>query len=324
MALLIFWSQAGHLPFRTLVDFILASPILSRLAGDSAIDNERYFDFCDEAIQQRLKEEEDATDAGIKEDSDLRRKDYIHYLLHAVDPETGKGLTADELKTDASFLLAAGADTSANSVAALMYYLGCHEDSREKACGEVRAVFTSAEEIQDGPKLRSCVYLSACIDEAMRLAPSSTSPPERVVLNEGVEIDGHHIPAGIIIGSFIFGLNLSEHIYREPLRYLPERWLVDETDPDSFTKEEVDKAKHSFFPFSYGHRQCIAKNAAPRNLKVVIATLLWHFDFRQAKELTGAQATGEGEMKGLFGVKDSLITCTLGPVLEMKSRFLTG
>lgn len=268
-----------------------------------------------------MKEEDEATAAGIKEDSEKRRKDFIHYMLHAIDPETGKGLSHDEIKTDASLLLAAGSDASANSVAALIFYLSRHDGPREKACAEVRATFSSPEEIQYGAKLRSCIYMSACIDEAMRLAPISTSPPERVAINEGIEIDGHHIPAGITVGTFIFGMNLSDRIYREPLRYWPERWIADVDGVEGFPQDEVELAKHSFFPFSYGHRQCIGKNIAPRNLRVAVATILWHFDFRRAKTLTADESSGEGEIDGLFGTQDALITLTTGPVVEMRSRF---
>ncbi|KAG4269311.1 hypothetical protein FPRO04_12088 [Fusarium proliferatum] len=119
----IYW--AGHLPFRDLIDYVLAHPILSRYGGQSAVDNRNYFDFCETAIQERIKEEQDAFVTGAG--GGTRRKDYIHYLLAAVDPATGKKLISSELKSDASLLLAAGSDAMSNAIAGIMFYLARHD-----------------------------------------------------------------------------------------------------------------------------------------------------------------------------------------------------
>ncbi|OCK77492.1 cytochrome P450 [Lepidopterella palustris CBS 459.81] len=313
-----FTYWAGHLPFRKAADYILAHPILSRIGGKAAIDNQNYFDYCENAMQARISEQEEANAAGKGEEM---RKDYIHYLLNAIDPETGKGLTRNELKSDASVILAAGSDAIANAFASVMFYLCRNQRPRELAAAEVRKCFSTAEEIQVGPKMNSCTYLTACIDEAMRMAPVSPSPLERVATDEGIEIDGHHIPAGVTVGTFFYGMNLSDKIYRDPYKYWPERWLVDEKGINGLPLKEVNNAKQSFFPFSDGHRQCIAKILATRNLKLVVATMLWHFDFRATDKLNADEPSGEGEEKGVFGLEDAMISITQGPVLEMVDRF---
>lgn len=308
-------SKAGHLPLREVVDYILASPFLSRFAGQAAIDNQNYFDYCEEAMQARIKEEEDAVAAGK---SGSMRKDYIHYLLGAKDPETGKALTRNELKSDASLILAAGSDAIANAFASVVFYLARHKRPRNLAAAEVRAAFAKAEDIEVGPTLKSCTYLTACIDEAQRMAPVSASPLERVSTHEGIEVDGHHIPAGVTVGTFFYGMNLNEKIFRNAYEYWPERWLVDETCKNGLPAEEVAEAKQSFFPFSAGHRQCIARNLATRNLKLVVAIMLWHFEFRATDKLDPDEPSGEGEEKGTFGLEDALISITSGPVVEMR------
>ncbi|RBA15963.1 cytochrome P450 4A5 [Fusarium proliferatum] len=253
----IYW--AGHLPFRDLIDYVLAHPILSRYGGQSAVDYRNYFDFCETAIQERIKEEQDAFVTGAG--GGTRRKDYIHYLLAAVDPATGPGLAA-------------------------------------------------------------CTYDEACILESMRMAPPVvTSPLERVTLGNGIEVDGHWFPAGITLGVCFYALNFNETIHKEPYRFWPERWLSSEDGAtNAFTAEDVQQSKSNFFPFSAGHRYYPARNLASRNLKVVIANMLWHFDFRPARNLRADESSGGEGQTGLFCIEDALISIVHGPVLEFKAR----
>ncbi|KAI2629323.1 cytochrome P450 [Hypomontagnella submonticulosa] len=307
---------AGHLPFRKLVDYALAHPVLSRFGGQAAVDNKNYFDFCEAAIQERIQEEEDAIAAGLVDEK--RRKDYIHYLLTAVDPETGQKLTHNELKSDASLLLAAGSDTISNAISGFMFYLGRHRSARERAVAEVRQRFSTADDIRQGPALNACVYLEACILEAMRMAPPvSPSPLERVTVADGIEIDGRWYPAGLTVGTCFYALNFSEAAHREPFAFRPERWIVGETPED-----EVRRAKENFFPFSGGHRMCVGRHLATRNLKMLLATLLWHFDFREARHLESGEVSGEEGQSGLYEIEDALISITQGPVLELKARVI--
>ncbi|KAJ5175706.1 uncharacterized protein N7482_001583, partial [Penicillium canariense] len=246
---------AGHLPFRKAIDYMLASPILSRFGGQSALDNQNYFDFCELAIQERIQDETDAIAAGVKIEE--RRKDYIHHLLKAVDPETGNQLSYNELKSDASLLLAAGSDTMSNTIAAFMFYMARHQRCRDLVTTEIREKFADPAEIRYGPVLSSCTYLDACINEVMRIAvPAAVSPSERVTTGEGIVVDGNYFPAGITMGTSFYALNLNEAVHRDAFKFWPERWLVDETGKAGTSKEEVQKTNQAFFPFSAGHRRC--------------------------------------------------------------------
>ncbi|KAF4955747.1 hypothetical protein FGADI_4318 [Fusarium gaditjirri] len=314
----IYW--AGHVPFRDLINYVLAHPILSRYGGQSAVDNRNYFDFCETAIQERIKEEQERVAAGA--DEGTRRKDYVHYLLAAVDPATGEKLTSNELKSDASLLLAAGSDAMSNAISGIMFYLARHEFARGRAAAQVRHQFASAEDIRHGPGLAACTYLEACILESMRMAPPvATSPLERVTVGDGIEVDGHWFTAGITVGVCFYALNFNETIHRDPYRFWPERWLSSEDGAtNGFTAEDVEQSKSNFFPFSAGHRHCPAQTLASRNLKVLVAKMLWHFDFRPATNLGVGESSGEEGQTGLFYIEDALISIVHGPVLEFKAR----
>ena len=56
-------------------------------------------------------------------------------------------------------------------MAATLFYLLKYPEAMAKLRQELDGKFSSADEIRSGPKLASCVYLRACVDEALRMAP---------------------------------------------------------------------------------------------------------------------------------------------------------
>lgn len=73
------------------------------------------------------------------------------------------------LLSEGLFFVAAGGDTTAAALGGLFFYLSREANAEvyKKLADEIRTTFSSAEEIHSGPKLSSCHYLRACIDEAM-------------------------------------------------------------------------------------------------------------------------------------------------------------
>lgn len=69
--------------------------------------------------------------------------------------------------------------------------------------------------------------------------------------------------------------------YPNPRRFDPSRWAHDDsTSYESATKEEVGKRDH--FGFGFGRRMCLAMNLVDQSLFLVMARLLWAFDFKRA------------------------------------------
>ncbi|CVL09361.1 related to benzoate-para-hydroxylase (cytochrome P450) [Fusarium mangiferae] len=77
--------------------------------------------FVEKCFTQRTQLENEAR--GVGKLGTESRKDFFHYLFHAIDPDTGKGYSSDELFGECESLLIAGSDTSAISLAAAFFYL---------------------------------------------------------------------------------------------------------------------------------------------------------------------------------------------------------
>jgi cytochrome P450 len=246
------------------------------------------------------------------------KKDFFHYLLNAKDPETGEGLTTPELWGEANLLMIAGSDTTSTSLAATIFYLLHNLRAMRRLKTEVRENFNNVEEIVTGPQLNDLVYLKACIDEAMRLVPSVPAAIPREVMEGGAEVDGVFLPEGTDCGTSAYSIHRHPDYYREPLSYIPERWIAGatcQTAQSSWTssKADVETARRAFCPFSIGPRACIGKSMAILELRLILARIMFLFDLEFADQ-TGNDGTGH------FALVDHFVTSKNGPNIIIRRR----
>lgn len=177
-------------------------------------------------------------------------------------------------------------------MSAVFFYLSRNPTCYQRLANEIRSTFASSEEIRGSPKLSSCQYLRAVIDESMRLAPPVPGTLWREVpsAEDGrgrVVIDGHVVPPGTQVGVNIYSIHHNEEYFPDPFAFRPERWLASET-PEAQRKVMLD----AFNPFSIGYRGCAGKAMAYLESNLIIAKTLWHFDFETAPGKLGEVGGG--------------------------------
>ncbi|KAH8695055.1 putative cytochrome P450 monooxygenase [Talaromyces proteolyticus] len=247
------------------------------------------------------------------------KKDFFFYLLNAKDPETGEGLSMKELWGESNVLMIAGSDTTSTSLAATLFYLVRHPKTLELLKKEVRSTFSDVEDIVSGPQLNDLVYLKACVDEAMRLAPAVPGAIPREVMEGGAEVDGVHLPAGTNCGTPTFSIHRQAEYYREPMAYIPERWIEGATCQSTSglswtsTKYDIDIARRAFCPFSIGPRGCIGKSMALMEMRITLARIMFLFDIEFADK-TGEDADGQ------FAMIDHFVVAKKGPNVIVRKR----
>ncbi len=64
--------------------------------------------------------------ADLEKNGQKPRRDFVHFLSQARDPETGEGYQHVEMLADLRLLIIAGSDTSSITIAAAFYYLSCY------------------------------------------------------------------------------------------------------------------------------------------------------------------------------------------------------
>jgi len=254
--------------------------------------------------------------------TDTDRKDFFYYLLNAKDPETGRGFTTPELWGEANLLIIAGSDTTSTALAAAFFYLVHNPEKLEKLSKEIRNTFTDVEEIHSSPTLNGCSYLRAVVDESMRLSPPVGGILPREVLFGGIDIDGHHIPEGTVVGTPHYALHHNPAYFPKPFEFIPERWIVDSLP--QFNKGSVELAQSAFCPFSVGPRGCIGKGVAYVELMTSLARVVFLYDMRKVAGMTVGEGHPDGEegrrRPEEYQLKDSFTSMKDGPYVEFRER----
>lgn len=100
------------------------------------------------------------------------------------------------LLSNASIFVLAGSETSATTLAGGLYYLAKNPAKLDELCREVRGAFGREADITLATVGR-LEYMSACLQETMRLYPPVPNGLPRVVPEGGREICGHFVPEGV-------------------------------------------------------------------------------------------------------------------------------
>jgi cytochrome P450 len=226
----------------------------------------------------------------------------------------------EELWQEASFFISAGADTTSAALSALLFYLSRHKDVYNRLTQEIRSAFPDASDITGGPTLFGCKYLRACIDETLRMSPPVGGTLWRQPTNDHeLVINGHKVPDGTQVGVTIFPIHHNEEYFPEPFAFRPERWL--EADPDTYKR-----MTSAFMAFSSGPRACAGKAMGYLEVTLVVAHILWHFDFQTAPGKIGSIGARQnivsatGEVLEDFAMHDVFSAAHDGPYLVFKGR----
>lgn len=93
-------------------------------------------------------------------------------------------------------LIVAGSETTATLLSAATFFLATNPASLAKLNDEVRSTFQSEDQI-DMLSVQNLKYLSAVLDESMRLYPPVPSSSPRMIGKGGDKIIGEFIPEGV-------------------------------------------------------------------------------------------------------------------------------
>ncbi|XP_050021754.1 cytochrome P450 4A10 isoform X3 [Alexandromys fortis] len=219
-------------------------------------------DHTDGVIKLRKNQLKD--EAELEKVKKKRRLDFLDILLFA-RTENGDSLSDKDIRAEVDTFMFEGHDTTASGLSWIFYALATHPEHQQRCREEVQSLLGDGSSIT-WDHLDQMPYTTMCIKEAMRLYP----PVPGVVreLNTPVTFpDGRSLPKGISVTLSIYALHHNPKVWPNPEVFDPSRFA-----PDS------PRHSHSFLPFSGGARNCIGKQFAMNELKVVVALTLLRFE----------------------------------------------
>ncbi|KXX82516.1 Isotrichodermin C-15 hydroxylase [Madurella mycetomatis] len=198
-------------------------------------------------------------------------------------------LDMKRLQSNASIIVAAGSETTASLLTGVTYLLLENPKTMEKLKQEVRSAFKSADEITIASVSR-LPYTMACLNEALRRWPPAASNLAREVHKGGEFISGKFLPERTIVEVQQYSMHHSSEHWHEPYAFLPERFLHkfegrfgagDETEEKNPYGDNLEALQ----PFSVGPRNCVGKNLAYAEMRLILARIIYDFDLRPAVDL---------------------------------------
>ncbi len=192
------------------------------------------------------------------------------------------GLTDREVGGNVMTMLLAGEDTTANTLAWMIYLLSRHPEALAKARSEVRAHVPDTANFSH-QQMGALDYLEACAHETMRLKP--VAPFNSLVALRDTVVGGVRVPRGTPIFCLLRHDSVDERLVPQASSFLPERWLG-----DGGPAQAANSAKRISMPFGAGPRVCPGRYLAMLEIKMAMAVLLGQFDIASVETPDGGEA----------------------------------
>ncbi|PWY72575.1 cytochrome P450 [Aspergillus eucalypticola CBS 122712] len=215
-------------------------------------------------------------DKRIESDHDMHKADIWGTVMHQKEELR---LSRMEMYANSQVFMVAGTETTATALSGLFYQLLQNPDKLEKLLNEIRENFQKDSDIEMRA-LEQMKYLNACLEEALRVYPPVPVGLPRVTPDDGLMVCGEYIPGQVALSVNQWATYHSAKNFKRPDDFIPERWISSDFDSDN---------KASFQPFSFGPRNCLGRNLAYHEMRVILAKLLFHFEFSLLPESVGWQ-----------------------------------
>jgi cytochrome P450 len=190
------------------------------------------------------------------------RKDLLALLFAAQDPETGLGMSDEQLRDEVMTLFLAGHETTANALGWTIYLLTQHPDIAER-------LVAATDDLESELWVKDDDLLSQVVRESLRLYPPVWAVGRRAI--QDLQIGGTEVPKGAIVLACQWALHRCDKYFSNPTRFDPDRWTAE---------FQRTLPKYAFFPFGGGPRSCIGEGFAWMELRIVLTELLrrWRFE----------------------------------------------
>ena len=187
--------------------------------------------------------------------------------MNAAQNENASAVSALELKGNVLTMLLAGEDTTAHTLAWLIYQLSRHPDVFERMRAEVDMIVGSDALPVRHEQLGGMAFTEACISESMRLHPVAP-----LIVAEAINdttVADVAVPRGTVILLLTRAGAMEDRHFTDAAAFLPDRWLLPAAEGNN---------KKVSIPFGAGPRLCPGRFLAIEEMKMLLSMLVRNFD----------------------------------------------
>ncbi|KAJ6451361.1 cytochrome P450 [Mycena vitilis] len=249
------------------------TPVMLALPGADSAPINTFVRFAIKAVDDRLAR-------GTKV------KDAFYYIAgENIEDENKPRPTRAVIENDVQTGIVGGSDTLASTLANTVFSLLKYPEMMKTLQREIDATFhIDGVDLHDSGRLAELPYLNACINETLRVFPPVQTRVSRGIPkgHGGMHVAGVYLPESTSIDFPPRVIHRDpEYFSPDPERYWPERWLpeatTDSTQPFVMNTE-------GFMPFSLGPANCVGRNIAMREMRLVLAQLVYKYDIQAAEK----------------------------------------
>ncbi|XP_057334129.1 cytochrome P450 4V2-like [Microplitis mediator] len=205
-----------------------------------------------------------------------------------------KSMTVDEIRYDLVSLFLGSQDTIHGLISFALVMIAMHPDVQDKVREEILDVVGENSDVCD-EHVSKLTYIDMVIKETIRLF--SVGPINARRVTEDMEIENYTVPKGSTLLIFIIGTHRSEKYWTQPEKFIPERFLPENSK---------DRHPYAFVPFSGGLRGCPGYKFGVVALKVMIVHFIRNYQFSTTMKLEKMKLKAHIATRSVDGYKLSI------------------
>ncbi|XP_059456444.1 cytochrome P450 CYP82D47-like [Corylus avellana] len=235
-------------------------------------------------------------------------QDFMDVMLTILGDAKISGFDADTInKATCLNLIIAGSDATMVLLTWTLSLLLNNQHVLRKAQDELN-IHVGKDRHPDESDIKNLVYLQAIVKETLRLYPPAPIISLRAAMEDCTLSPGYHVPAGTRLMVNAWKIHRNKHLWPDPLKFQPERFLTSHKD--------IDVRGHNFelIPFGSGRRSCPGVSLALQLVHLTLASLLHAFDVTKPSN----DDVDMTESPGLANLKATPLEVILTPRLNSR------
>ncbi|KAI9816917.1 MAG: hypothetical protein M1827_001562 [Pycnora praestabilis] len=202
------------------------------------------------------------------QDAALTASCLVDYLVRAAD-NSGKKLPHDLVLSNMIVMTGAGFTTTSSLLSWLIYCLVEYPGNQERLLQELVDYGVDGDTTWTSELANTLPFLQNFVKETQRLH-NPAFQPGRTAKQDVILPGGYSLPADAVIISAIHAIHNNPAVWDNPHRFDPDRWD---------TSEVKQRHRAAYIPFATGQRGCIGFNFALQEVKILIAELVYRYQF---------------------------------------------